>query len=73
MLTITLDNTIEQRLNFLTHATHSTIEQVIANALELYEEQQEDSECLAIIAQRQNEKTVSYEDVLARLRADGII
>lgn len=46
---------------------------VILDALALYEEQQEDNECLAIIAQRQNEKTISYEDVLAGLKADGII
>jgi uncharacterized protein YllA (UPF0747 family) len=73
MLTISLDGTIEQRLNWLTRTTHKTIEQVIDASLALYAEQQEDVECLAIIAERKDEPLVSYADVRERLKADGLI
>lgn len=73
MLTVTFDGAIEQKLNLLTRITHKSIEQVIDDSLALYAEQQEDNECLATIAERENEPLVSYEDVKARLKADDRI
>jgi len=73
MLTITLNDTIQERLILLTQRTHNSIEQVILDSLALYAEQQEDNECLTIIAERENEPSVSYADVLTRLKADGIL
>jgi len=73
MLTITLNDTLQERLILLTQRTHNSIEQVISDSLALYAEHQEDNECLAIIAERENEPSVSYADVLTRLKADGIL
>lgn len=73
MLTITLNDTLQERLILLTQRTHNSIEQVISDSLALYAEQQEDNECLTIIAERENEPLVSYADVLTRLKADGIL
>ena len=73
MLTINLNDAIEHELNSLARRTNKTIEQVIANALTLYAEQQEDMDCLAVIAEREQEATISYDDVLAGLKKDGLV
>jgi len=72
MLTIT-DAMLERELNYFASVAHKSISQVLFDALALYAEQQEDAECLAIIAQREHEPTVSYEDVLVGLKKDGLI
>lgn len=40
---------------------------------QLNAEEQEDLECLAIIEARENEPTISHDDLIQRLKADGLL
>jgi predicted transcriptional regulator len=73
MLTINLNNETEQQLNAFASLKNESIERIITEALKLYAEEQEDLECLAIIKTREHEPTVSHDDVIQRLKADGLL
>jgi PHD/YefM family antitoxin component YafN of YafNO toxin-antitoxin module len=42
-------------------------------SLDAYSELMEDLTDLAAVAERRNEKTISHEDLLAELKADGLV
>lgn len=73
MLTINLNNDTEQQLNAFASLKNESIERIITEALKLYAEEQEDLECLAIIEARNHEPTASHDDVIQRLKADGLL
>jgi predicted transcriptional regulator len=73
MLTLNLNSEIEQQLNALASLKNESIERIITDALKLYTEKQEDLECLATIEAREHEHTLSHDDVIQRLKADGFI
>lgn len=72
MLTLNLTNEIEQKLNNFALLKNESIERIIIEALELYAEEQEDLECLAIIEAREHEPTISHEEFLAWLKTDDL-
>jgi predicted DNA-binding protein len=73
MLTLNLNRETEQQLNALASLKNESVERIITEALKLYAEEQEDLECLAIIEARANEPTISHDDVIQRLKADGLL
>jgi predicted DNA-binding protein len=73
MLTLNLNHETEQQLNAFASSKNESIERIITEALKLYAEEQEDLECLAIIKAREHEPTISHEDVMQRLKADGLL
>jgi len=73
MLTLNLNSEIEQKLNAFASLKNESIEHIITDALRLYAEEQEDLECLAIIEAREHEPTISHDDMIQRLKADGLL
>ena len=51
----------------------SGIKRAIILPMEYYEELLEDIHDLAVIAERKDEPTISFEDLKKRLKADGLI
>ena len=73
MLTLNLDSTVEQELNALACSKNESVEQVITEALRLYAEEQQDLTDLAAIKAREHQPTLSHDEVIERLTADGLL
>ena len=69
--TIYLDRDMHKALRLKAAETHRSISEIVSDAVR--EALREDEEDLAAIAERANEKTISYEELLALLKADGKI
>ena len=69
--TIYLDKDLHKALRLKAADTRRSISEIVAAAVR--ESLREDEEDLAIIAERANEKTISYEELLAMLKANGKI
>jgi plasmid stability protein len=69
--TIYLDKDLHRALRLKAADTHRSISEIVSEAVR--ESLREDQADLAIIAQRASEKTISYEELLALLKADGKI
>lgn len=69
--TIYLDKDLHQALRMKAAETHRSISEIVADAVR--ESLREDEQDLAAIAERANEKTISYEELLAVLKANGKI
>ncbi len=69
--TIYLDKDLHKALRMKAADSHRSISDIVSDAVR--ESLREDEEDLAIIAKRRKEKTFSYEQVLAMLKADGKI
>lgn len=73
MLTLNLDSTVEQELNALASLRNESIEHIITDALRLYAEEQEDLAGLAAIKAREHEPTLSHDEVIERLKTNGLL
>ena len=69
--TIYLDKDLHRALRIKAADTHRSISELVSDAVR--ESLREDEEDLVIIAERRKEKTVSYEELLATLKANGKI
>ena len=69
--TIYLDKDLHRALRMKAADTHRSISDIVSDAVR--ESLREDEDDLAIIAERRKEKTISYEQLLAILKADGKI
>ena len=69
--TIYLDKDLHKALRMKSADTHRSISEIVSDAVR--ESLREDEQDLAVIAERANEKTISYEELLAMLKADGKI
>ena len=69
--TIYLDKDLHHALRIKAADTHRSISDIVSAAVR--ESLREDEEDLAVIAERRKEKTVSYEELLATLKANGKI
>ena len=69
--TIYLDKDLHRALRLKAADTHRSVSEIVSDAVR--ESLREDEEDLAIIAKRANEKTISYEELLALLKANGKI
>jgi plasmid stability protein len=69
--TIYLDNDLHRALRMKAADSHRSISEIVSEAIR--ESLREDEEDLAIIAKRSKEKTISYEELLAVLKANGKI
>jgi plasmid stability protein len=69
--TIYLDKDLHKALRLKAADTHRSVSEIVSDAVR--ESLREDEEDLAIIAERANEKTISYEELLALLKANGKI
>lgn len=69
--TIYLDKDIHKALRLKAADTHRSISEIVSDAVR--ESLREDEEDLAIIAERANDKRLSYEEFLAKLKADGTL
>jgi len=69
--TIYLDKDLHKALRLKAADTHRSISEIVSDAVR--ESLLEDEQDLAIIAARAGEKTISYEQLLAMLKADGKI
>lgn len=69
--TVYLDKDLHKALRLKAADTHRSISEIVSDAVR--ESLREDEQDLAIIAERAREKTISYEDLLATLKANGKI
>ena len=69
--TIYLDKDLHKALRLKAADTHRSISEIVTDAIR--ESLREDEEDLAVVAKRSKERTMSYEEVLAALKADGKI
>ena len=69
--TIYLDKDLHKALRLKAADTHRSVSEIVSDAVR--ESLREDEEDLAIIAERANEKTITYEELLALLKANGKI
>lgn len=69
--TIYLDKDMHKALRLKAAETHRSISEIVSDAIR--EALREDEEDLAAIAARAGEKTISYEQLLAELKANGRI
>ncbi len=69
--TLYLDPALHQALRLKAATTHRGMSDLVNDAVR--EALREDEEDLAAIAERQHEKTLSYEEFLAQLKADGTL
>ena len=69
--TIYFDDDLHRALRMKSADTHRSISELVSDAVR--ESLREDEQDLAVIADRQKEKTVSYEELLATLKANGKI
>jgi hypothetical protein len=73
MLTLNLNSEVERKLNVLASLKNESMERIVTDALRLYTEELEDLECLSVIEARINEPSISHDDVIQRLKADGLL
>ncbi len=69
--TIYLDKDLHKALRLKAADTHRSISEIVSDAVR--ESLREDEADLGIIAERAGEKTISYEELLVMLKADGRI
>lgn len=69
--TLYLDPALHRALRLKAASAHRSMSEIVNEALR--NALQEDREDLAAFAKRAKEKTVSYEDFLAKLKADGTL
>jgi plasmid stability protein len=69
--TIYFDDDLHRALRMKSADTHRSISEIVADAVR--ESLREDEQDLAVIAERRKEKTISYEELLATLKANGKI
>ncbi|MEP6485019.1 MAG: hypothetical protein ABJB01_11265 [Rudaea sp.] len=69
--TIYLDKDLHKALRIKAADSHRSISDIVSEAVR--ESLREDEVDLAVIAKRKKEKTISYEQVLATLKANGKI
>ncbi len=69
--TIYLDKNLHKALRLKAADTHCSISEIVTNAVR--ESLREDEEDLAIVAERANDKRLSYAEFIAKLKADGTI
>jgi plasmid stability protein len=69
--TFYLDPALHRALRLKAASTHRSMSEIVNDAIR--EALREDEEDLAAFAERAGEKTLSYEDFLARLKADGML
>lgn len=69
--TLYIDSTLHQALRLKSAVTHQSMSVIVNEAIR--ESLREDEEDLASFAERQQEKPLTYEEFLAKLKADGTI
>lgn len=69
--TIYLDKSLHKALRLKAADTHRSISEIVSDAVR--ESLREDEQDLATLAARAKEKTISYEELLVMLKADGKI
>ena len=69
--TLYLDAALHQALRLKAATTHRSMSDIVNDALR--EALREDEEDLAAFAEREHEKSMSYEEFLAQLKADGTL
>lgn len=69
--TIYLDSAMHKALRLKAAETHQSISEIVADAVR--EALREDEEDLATIAERANDKRLSYAEFIAKLKADGTL
>ena len=69
--TIYLDKKMHKALRLKAAETHRTISEIVSDAVR--EALREDEQDLAVIKARAKEKRLSYEEFIAKLKADGTI
>ena len=69
--TIYLDRDLHDALRFKAAETHRSISEIVSDSVR--EALREDAEDLAIIAERAGEKSITYEALLKKLKADGTL
>jgi len=69
--TLYLDPTLHRALRLKAASTHRSMSEIVNEAIRAA--LQEDEEDLAAFKTRSREKTMSYEDFLAKLKADGTL
>lgn len=69
--TLYLDPTLHQALRLKAAAAHRSMSDIVNDALR--QALREDEEDLGAFNERGTEKTLSYEDFLAQLKADGAL
>lgn len=69
--TIYLDKDMHKALRLKAAETHRSISEIVSDAIR--EALREDEEDLAAFEQRANEKGISYEALLKKLKADGTL
>lgn len=69
--TIYLDKDLHKALRLKAADTHRSISEIVSDAVR--ESLREDEEDLAVIAKRSKEKTMTYAELLAVLKANGKI
>lgn len=69
--TLYLDPTLHRALRLKAASTHRSMSEIVNEAIRAA--LQEDEEDLAAFKKRSREKTLSYEDFLAKLKTDGTL
>ncbi|MDP8921305.1 MAG: ribbon-helix-helix protein, CopG family [Chloroflexota bacterium] len=69
--TVYLDPALHQALRLKAAATHRSVSDLVNDAIRAA--LLEDEEDLAAVAEREHEETLSYEEFLAQLKADGTL
>ena len=69
--TVYIEAALHQALRLKAATVHRSMSEIINDAIRA--ELQEDEEDLAAFAGREHEQSISYEDFLAQLKADGTI
>ena len=67
--TVYLDAAMHQALRLKAAATHRSISELVSEAVQ--QALREDHDDLAAFKERAREKTISYEDLLKKLKANG--
>ena len=67
--TVYLDGALHKALRLKAAASHRSISEIVSDAVR--EALREDHDDLAAFDKRAKEKTLSYEDLLKKLKADG--
>lgn len=69
--TLYLESSLHQALRIKAASTHRSMSEIVNDAIRAA--LREDEEDLAAFAERADEKSLSYEEFLTQLKADGIL
>ena len=69
--TVYLDNTLHKALRLKAAATHRSISEIVGDAVR--EALSEDHDDISAFEKRAKEKTLSYEEMLKKLKTDGTL